>query len=143
VCTHGVAMVMQQLVMGGTIVVVSLGLLARIFGDHDCTLLALHFTTPYKLAIALFDHGHDFRLVAPATAHELAPVHSGRRQVALSSPRPLDAQLVIVLTEIGRLFIINDVQGCWWLILFVFRNEFHEFLPAVLLCLQIGDHLMG
>lgn len=70
---------------------------------------ALDFAAPVESAGAPLDHLLHLRLVASATAHEVAAVDADRRLVADSTLRAGDAQLEVLLAEVGRVLVVDQV----------------------------------
>ena len=70
---------------------------------------ALDFAAPVESASAPFDHFLHLRFVASSAAHQIATVDSDRRLVAHASLRSGDAQFEILLAEVGRVLVVDQI----------------------------------
>lgn len=70
---------------------------------------ALDFATPVEGAGAAFDDFADFGAVAAAAAHQVAAVDADRRLVADAALRAGDAQLQVLVAEIRRVLVVDQV----------------------------------
>lgn len=73
------------------------------------TQLTLYLAAPVERAGAPFHHDHFLRPVAPAAAHQIAPVDADRRVVTLAAVRSLDAEPGVPLAKPRRRFQIDQV----------------------------------
>jgi len=81
----------------------------RVNGFFSPANFALHLAAPMEGARAAFDHLLHFGLVTAAAAHEVAAVDADRRLVADTTLRPGDAQFQVLLAEVGRILIVDQV----------------------------------
>lgn len=70
---------------------------------------ALDFAAPVESASAALDHLLHLRFVASAAAHQIAAVDADRRLVADAPLRPGDAQFQVLLAEVGRVLVVDQI----------------------------------
>lgn len=85
--------------------------------------LAFDFAAPVEGARAPLDHLLDLRLVAAAAAHQIAAVDADRRLVAHAALRAGDAQFQVLLAEVGRVLVVDEVLLGRGLVLGVVRLQ--------------------
>lgn len=70
---------------------------------------ALDFAAPVESASAALDHLLHLRFVAPPAAHQIAAVDADGRLVADATLRPGDAQFEVLLAEIRRVLVVDQI----------------------------------
>lgn len=93
-------------------------------------------------------HHHDLLSPVPSpTTHEVTPVHTYARVVALAAVRALDAQLGVALAEHGRGLEVHEVLHPWRLVLRVVRLQLEVVLalaaPLVAQTARVAHHHPG
>lgn len=93
----------------------------------DCLFRSTRFTfdfaAPVEGAGTSLDHRHLLRPVAPAAAHQVAPVDAYRRVVALAAVCTENSQAQIFLAKSGGLLEVHQVLGSWRLVIRVVRLQ--------------------
>ena len=70
---------------------------------------ALDFAAPVEGAGAALHHLFHLRPVASAAAHQVASIHSDARLVAHSSLSARNAQFGVLLAEIRRILVVDEI----------------------------------
>lgn len=70
---------------------------------------ALDLTTPVESTSASFNHFFNLSFVASPTAHEVASIDTNRRLIADASLCAGNAQFEILLAEIGRILVVDEI----------------------------------
>jgi len=96
---------------------------------------ALDLAAPMEGACAPFHHFLHFSFVAATAAHEVTTVHTDRCLVANATLRPRDAQFEILLAEIGRVLVVDQIFSRRSFMIGIVRFQ----LVVVLFATDTGD----
>lgn len=81
----------------------------RVNGFLSSANFALDLAAPVESTSAPFHHFLHFSLVAATAAHEVTTIDADRRLVAHATLRPCDTQFQVLLAEVGRILVVNQV----------------------------------
>lgn len=94
--------------------------------DNPNALFAYHFATPDEDTVTPFSPHHRHRVVTAAAAEQLASVNPVRGPVTLSALRPKRSYFGVEHTVVGRLIVIDEIVGRWFLEVVVARCQLFD-----------------